>query len=95
MDGYICPYCGEEMEEGFLQSSYNIVWHKGRERVFLNLRALHKDSIELAMMNPSFGGGVKAWLCRRCEKIVIDLADPYSDLSKPSREMRPPEDRPD
>lgn len=30
-----CPYCGNEMEQGFIQSPQEISWKKGDKRPFL------------------------------------------------------------
>ena len=65
-----CPYCGEEMEKGLIESSEPINFL--REVRFLNQPKAGKGEFNLA--KPSLGGraAVQVWLCRDCRKIVID-----------------------
>ena len=71
-----CPYCGNEMERGLIQSPYELAWFKGEKRRLFNGR----DAVTLS--EPSLmGSAVEAHLCRKCRKLVIDLADEMSDLN--------------
>lgn len=77
-----CPYCGDAMEAGVIQSAQEINWHPGRRRV-VNAAWLHPDSLVLSRRNFLKGSAVEAWMCRRCGKIIIDSADPRSDRNQP------------
>ena len=35
-----CPYCGNEMEQGFIQSPQEISWKKGDKRPFLGYEGI-------------------------------------------------------
>lgn len=65
-----CPYCGETMEKGLIESSEPINFMK--EVRFVNRAKERKGEFNLA--KPPFGGhaAVDVWLCRDCRKIVID-----------------------
>ncbi len=70
-----CPYCGNEMELGLIESPYQIVWTKGDKKQFLNNVRFPKGSVVLDKYSlKSFveGCAVKAFLCRFCKKVIID-----------------------
>lgn len=58
-----CPYCGKEMEQGYIQSRDGLGWSKKDRmlKVFAGLLA-----------EIPFGNSVDAWRCADCKKIVID-----------------------
>ena len=65
-----CPFCNKEMEEGVIQSPYELAWKK--KKSFLTGTSFDKDAISLS--EPSFlkGSSVNACLCRECKKIIIE-----------------------
>lgn len=68
-----CPYCNKEMEKGVIQSQQEIAWHKEKH---MFIRAdMHKGSICLSQFSFLKGSSVDAWLCRDCNKIIIDYAE--------------------
>jgi len=76
-----CPYCGNEMELGLVQSPHEIAWFKGNTKHAFTIAAAHKDAIVLSPLNIKnmfTGCAVRAYLCRDCKKIVID----YSKANK-------------
>jgi len=75
-----CPYCGEEMEAGVIQSPHEISWQDKKH--FLGRAEFHPGSVVLSELSFMKGSAVKANLCRKCEKIVIDYADETSDLNR-------------
>ena len=77
-----CPYCNNVMEEGIIQSSQEISWKKGIKRPMYGRAVFHKDSIVLSKLSIMKGSAVKAYLCRKCMKVIIDYADEKSDLNE-------------
>ena len=67
-----CPYCGEMMEKGLIQSDEEICWL--RKKAFFNHADMHEGAVCLAPGSFWKGAVVEAWLCRQCEKVVIDYA---------------------
>ena len=58
-----CPYCGNEMEKGYLQSRDGIGW--GKKEVFI--KALSERFAEKPL-----GKAVEAYNCRQCKKLLIE-----------------------
>jgi hypothetical protein len=66
-----CPYCGAEMEKGYLQSGRRTAWVKKPHRVSL----LPKQG-EILLENNIFRDNVFiAGICKACKKIVVDYSD--------------------
>ena len=76
-----CPYCNNVMEEGIIQSSQELSWKKGTKRPIFGRAGFHKDSIVLSKLSFMKGSAVKALLCRKCMKVIIDCANKESDLN--------------
>ena len=58
-----CPYCGNEMEKGYLQSRDGIGW--GKKEVLI------KAFSELLAEKP-LGKTVETYNCRQCKKLIIE-----------------------
>ncbi|MBQ6478617.1 MAG: hypothetical protein IJI44_04520 [Erysipelotrichaceae bacterium] len=69
----LCPYCGSEMIEGFVQSREQLYFNRGKKARFIASGDL--GSISLSRFNLIKAPAVKAALCRKCRKIIIDLAE--------------------
>lgn len=76
-----CPYCGKEMEQGFIQSPHEIAWLKGGNRHLFSRSFLHDGSVVLSELSLMKGSAVLAWLCRDCRKVIIDYGDRASDFN--------------
>lgn len=66
----ICPYCGEEMIDGYIQSANSIYFNKGSKARFFaagDLRSRNLTKVSLRAPN------VRACLCENCQKIIMDL----------------------
>ena len=75
-----CPYCGEEMERGVIQSNYELNWkHK---KHFLKSAEYHDGAVVLSERAPPKGSAAAAFLCRKCEKVIIDYKDGSCDLNR-------------
>ncbi len=77
-----CPYCGKEMESGLIQSAKEIAWLNVSERVLTARAQFYDGSVVLSEYSFFHGSAVTAWLCRGCEKVVIDLAGGAADFNK-------------
>jgi PHP family Zn ribbon phosphoesterase len=74
-----CPYCGEEMEKGVIQSPQEISWK--RKKHFFGRAEFHDGSIVLSELSMLKGSATIAHCCRKCEKIVIDYKDGRCDMN--------------
>ena len=77
-----CPYCAKEMEAGSLQSPDEIIWFPGTNRYIFRHAALRDGAVPLSPLTIRGYSAVTAYLCRDCQKVVIDYADGKSDLSQ-------------
>ena len=77
-----CPYCKNEMEKGLIQSPQEITFIKGDKRKFAEASFLNEDSVILSERSFIRGSATIAYLCRNCEKIIIDYKDGKNDLNK-------------
>lgn len=65
-----CPYCGEPMKIGHIQSSHQIYFNEGRKRIFASGDLKSKCISSLGVLKaPS----VAAAYCPKCKKIILDL----------------------
>ncbi len=70
-----CPYCGKEMELGYIQSRDGVYWCV-KKRPVAAIPPILQEYIELATSGESFSGGaVEAYNCPDCKKIVVDYAE--------------------
>ena len=76
-----CPFCDREMEKGIIQSPHEIAWLKGEKKHLFNRAALHDGSVILSELSLINGSAVTAYLCRDCEKVLIDYSDKASDYN--------------
>ena len=67
-----CPYCGFEMEKGMIRSDHEINWSD--KKYFFNRAQFHQKSVVLGELNFLRGTMVEAWLCRGCQKVIIDYS---------------------
>ena len=76
-----CPYCGEEMEKGLIQSPHELAWVKGEKKHLFSRAAFYDGSVILSELSVTRGSAVTAYLCRICEKVLIDYSDKASDYN--------------
>lgn len=65
-----CPWCGGEMEEGFIESSHTIYFTKKPHKLIY--RPSKTDDIALTRI---FKPYCKSWNCSYCNRMVIDNLD--------------------
>ena len=73
-----CPSCGKEIEEGMIHNRYPLIWRKGTNRH--DIKWVSKEDITLSRSIVN-GAAIKVFYCRDCKKMIIDCADPHSDLN--------------
>lgn len=77
-----CPYCGKEMEPGMITSINQIAWYKEGKRGKLTAYPPDQDgSVVLSEHSVLKGSAVETYLCRECQKVVIDCTDGKCDLN--------------
>ena len=78
----LCPWCNTEMERGLIQSPHEIGWIPGDKKRFFARPELYEDAVVLSELNFFKGSAVTAWLCRGCQKVVVDYAGGAADANK-------------
>ncbi|MBR2760588.1 MAG: hypothetical protein IKD66_05390 [Solobacterium sp.] len=71
-----CPFCQNSMEVGVITSSEPLNWLK--EPHYINQP---QEEGEFNLARPSLAGraAVEAWVCRDCEKVIIDYKSFWKD----------------
>ena len=78
-----CPYCGKTMSEGIIEGARYSLWWRDTDskRGFLkSLLNLDKKNVRLSY--PFYDKYCIAYLCRDCEKVVIDIAENNRDIRR-------------
>lgn len=66
-----CPNCNSKMEKGFLQGHKRVAWVKNKHKV-----SLRPKEGEVLLANNMVNDFIfPAWICKTCEKIIIDYSD--------------------
>lgn len=74
-----CPWCGKEMEQGFLTGGRDGVrWYPGIYKFDL-IRGLDGDAMDLLDEYSGWSRYKTVWLCRDCKKAVFNMPDPPED----------------
>ena len=66
-----CPYCGKEMEQGYIKSPHQIFWSKDKD-----LGPQGESSIKLSgkFWHGFFDGfSVESYYCPDCKKIITSI----------------------
>lgn len=66
-----CPTCGQEMEEGFVQSAREILFAIEPHRFWFKVK---KEEVLLSSHNWTRPTCI-AYLCRNCKKVIINYAE--------------------
>ncbi len=76
-----CPYCNDKMEKGLIQSNHEIAWLPGEKRKLLGRAEFHQGAVVLSELSFLKGSAVTAYVCKKCEKVIIDFSDGNSDFN--------------
>jgi len=66
-----CPYCGNEMEIGVVQSAREFFWSYKKNKMFYVANESNGD-IQIAKWGLT-GCAKEAQLCKSCRKIIMDI----------------------
>lgn len=67
-----CPYCNQEMKQGFLKSSHHMYWGENKALGFLEDEVM---LTEVSLESIFRGNFVESHYCSSCKKIVVSLED--------------------
>ena len=77
-----CPWCGKDMEQGFLMGSRGVFWYRGTPNIKTSLfGAPNEDTIRVdteGFLNTYH----TAWYCPACKKMTIDASDLQTEAEK-------------
>ena len=65
-----CPYCGNEMERGFVQSARPVFWSPEKKKVFFKPSLQEDFEISEGFWNGSFA---ESHFCRNCKKVILSV----------------------
>jgi hypothetical protein len=67
-----CPYCNREMTKGYVYGDrYKLKWLPEDKKLFLGIWA--NGGVELGQGGNIGRARVKSYMCRSCNKIIIDV----------------------
>ena len=67
----VCPYCGKEMETGFIQCRDGVTWTP-KKQFRPSLSFLGKGAVSLENGAADNSSAVYAYNCPECKKVVIE-----------------------
>nr|WP_325212498.1 PF20097 family protein [uncultured Oscillibacter sp.] len=71
-----CPWCGKEMEQGFILGGRDAVrWYPGVYKFDL-IRGLDGNAMDLLDDYSTWSCYKTVWLCRDCKKMVLNMPHP-------------------
>ena len=92
-----CPWCGKEMEQGFLMGGRGVFWYRGIPTGKALWFSPGNENIMRVDTEGFFSSYHVAWHCPDCKKMTIDAADLQTEAEKndlfPQRAAEVPEDR--
>lgn len=80
-----CPWCGRDMEQGFLSGSRGVFWTRGVPSAKVLWLGAGRENTLRVDDEGSLATYKSTWYCPSCEKMVFDAAG-----LKPLRESTPP-----
>ena len=66
-----CPFCGDPMEKGFIQSGNLMVWVKKKHRISL----LPREGEVILDRNYWSGSTIPAHICKHCKKVIAEYEE--------------------
>ena len=67
----VCPYCGEMMQQGYIQSHYPIAWTPRKLKLFTFRAFYADDSRVLADIGAISAACATAYNCDKCKIVII------------------------
>lgn len=71
-----CPYCGKEMDLGYIQSRDGITWTP-KKVLHGVVASLYKGATSLENGAADNSNVVYAYKCSECKKVIVDYGKPY------------------
>ncbi|MBR4460979.1 MAG: hypothetical protein IKS51_00065 [Erysipelotrichaceae bacterium] len=65
-----CPYCNEEMVNGYIQSANQIYFNKGNKARFFASGDLRSRGLTRVSLRAPY---IRSYLCENCQKIILDI----------------------
>lgn len=66
-----CPFCGNPMEKGFIQSGNLMVWVKKKHHISL----LPREGEVVLDRNYWSGATIPAHICKQCKKVIAEYEE--------------------
>ena len=66
-----CPFCGDLMEKGFIQSGNLMVWVKKKHHISL----LPREGEVILDRNYWSGSTIPANICKQCKKVIAEYEE--------------------
>ena len=71
-----CPYCGKDMEKGYIKSSRRLFWSRGGELETVDENDLKLSKGFLKSLKGFFVGfSVESEYCKDCKKIIMEVRE--------------------
>ena len=67
-----CPYCGEEMQTGYLQSARPVLWSPQKKKMMFLASEMEDVRITEGLWNGCFA---VADYCELCEKVIVSTLE--------------------
>ncbi len=69
-----CPYCSNEMKQGYIQCRDNLIWAE-KKRAVAAIALTSGETVNLAENSggPFSGFSTTAFYCGNCQKVIIDI----------------------
>ena len=78
-----CPWCGKEMETGYLMGNRGIWWAPGRPGAWAKwVSAAGAEGAVQVDTEGNLFTYQTAWACQNCRKLVADLPEPTPSLTE-------------
>lgn len=74
-----CPYCGNELQEGFVQSDRLVFFTPKLHKIFVAPNLSKENEIVLTSSN-WFYPNCTAFLCNNCKKVIIDYTNTKQEI---------------
>lgn len=82
-----CPYCGKEMQKGYIQALSNILFVK--EKHMMKMLPSHDGEFNLARLSMGISAArIVSFYCPDCDKIMIDGQDIVDRQKTPYDHMK-------
>ena len=77
-----CPWCGKDMEQGFLMGSRGVFWYRGSPAGKALWLSPGRENIMRVDTEGFLTTYHTAWYCPACKKMTIDASDLQTEAEK-------------